>query len=104
VPVEAVAPTTASRSVVIDVGDDLGALVLTSTKARSGHEVEIHPLSQPEHRTHVWVLPREGRDGVVYAAIFPSLAIGEYAIIDVDGSIGDVVTVAPKTVTHASWA
>ena len=66
--------------------------------------MEIHPLAQPEARTHVWVLPREGRDGVVYAAVFPSLEGGEYAILAVDGSIGDVVSVPPNQVTHANWA
>ena len=100
---EVAAPTTASRSVVINVGEHLGALVLASDEARAGLEVEIHPVSHPKARTHVWVLPREGRDGVVFAAIFPSLESGDYAIIGVDGSIADVVAVAPNTVTHVAW-
>lgn len=97
------APTVASRSVVINAGEHTGALVLASNVERSGLEVEIHPVSQPDARTHVWVLPREGRDGVVYAAIFPSLESGTYAIIDDDGSIAEVVAVAPNKVTHATW-
>jgi hypothetical protein len=102
--VEAVAPTAPSRAVVINVGEHLGALVLSSTEERSGLEVEIHPVARPEARTHVWVLPREGRDGVVYAAVFPSLECGDYAILDVDGSIAEVVSVPPNQVTHATWA
>jgi hypothetical protein len=101
--VEAAPPTVASRSVVINVGEHTGALVLVSNDTRSGMEVEIHSMSQPDARTHVWVLPREGRDGVVYAAIFPSLESGDYAIIDVDGSIADVVAVPPNRVTYANW-
>jgi hypothetical protein len=101
--VEAVPPTEASRAVVINVGEHTGALVLASTKLRSGTEVEIHPVSEPAARTHVWVLPREGRDGIVYAAIFPSLECGEYAILGVDGSIVDVISVLPKVVTHGHW-
>ena len=101
--VEAVAPTEPSRAVVINVNDHFGALVLASDESRSGVEVEIHRVSHPEARTHVWVLPREGRDGVVYAAIFPSLAGGEYAILNVDGSIAEVVSVPPNQVTHATW-
>jgi hypothetical protein len=104
VPVEAVAPTTPSRAVVINVGEHLGALVLASNEERSGTEVEIHPVSRPDARTHVWVLPREGRDGIVYAAIFPSLESGDYAILNVDGSIADVVSVPPTRVTYARWA
>jgi hypothetical protein len=101
--VEAVAPTDPSRAVVINVGEHLGALVLSSTEQRSGIEVEIHPVSHPEARTHVWVLPREVPDGVVYAAVFPSLASGEYAILDLDGSIAEVIAVPPNQVTHATW-
>jgi hypothetical protein len=101
--VEAAPPTVPSRAVVINVHDHAGALVLASSEARSGIEVEIHPVSRPDARTHVWVLPREGRDGVVYAAIFPSLECGDYAIVNLDGSIGDVVAVPPNQVTHATW-
>jgi hypothetical protein len=88
---------------VINVHAHAGALVLASNESRAGIEVEIHPVSQPEARTHVWVLPREGRDGIVYAAIFPSLECGDYAILNVDGTIADVVSVPPNQVTHATW-
>jgi ABC-type Zn2+ transport system substrate-binding protein/surface adhesin len=101
--VEAAPPTEPSRAVVINVGEHTGALVLSSNEQRSGIEVEIHPVSRPEARTHVWVLPREGRDGVVYAAVFPSLACGDYAILDLDGSIASVVSVPPNQVTHTTW-
>jgi hypothetical protein len=101
--VEAVAPTVPSRAVVINVGEHTGALVLASSKARSGIEVEIHPVDEPTARTHVWVLPREVPDGVVYAAIFPSLESADYAILDLDGSILEVISVPPNQVTHATW-
>lgn len=60
-------------------------------------------MSEPSKRTHVWVLPREGRDAVVYAAIFPSLEIGEYAVLSRDGTIAFVVDVTPNQITHATW-
>jgi hypothetical protein len=101
--VEGVAPTVPSRAVVINVNEHAGALVLASNESRSGIEVEIHPVSRPGARLHVWVLPREGRDGVVYAAIFPTLESGDYAILNIDGSIADVVSVPPNQVTHATW-
>lgn len=101
--IEATPPTVPSRAVVINVGEHTGALVLASSAERSGIEVEVHPVSRPGARTHVWVLPREARDGVVYAAVFPSLASGDYAIVDVDGSIASVVSVPANQVTHATW-
>jgi hypothetical protein len=101
--VEAVAPTVPSRAVVMNVGEHTGALVLASNEQRSGMEVEIHPVARPDARTHVWVLPREVRDGVVYAAIFPSLECGDYAVVDVDGSIAEVIAIPANRVTHATW-
>jgi hypothetical protein len=88
---------------VINVGEHTGALVLASSSSRSGIEVEIHPVSEPNARTHVWVLPREAPDGVVYAAVFPSLASGDYAILGLDGSIAEVISVPPNQVTHTTW-
>jgi hypothetical protein len=100
---EAKAPTVPSRAVMIDVGATKGALILHSTAALEGIEVEIHPVSEPSKRTHVWVLPREGRDGVIFAAIFPSLASGEYCVLGRDGTVATTVDVPPNTITHAAW-
>jgi hypothetical protein len=100
---EAKPPTVPSRAVMIDVGATKGALILDSRAELEGVEVEIHLVSEPTKRTHVWVLPREGRDGVIYAAIFPSLSTGEYAILGRDGSVASVVNLPPNTITHATW-
>jgi hypothetical protein len=88
---------------MIDVGATKGALILDSRAEFEGVEVEIHPEREPLKRTHVWVLPREGRDGVIYAAIFPSLATGEYCVLDREGTVAIVVDVPPNKITHATW-
>jgi len=88
---------------MVDVGATKGALILDSRAELEGVEVEIHPVSEPTKRTHVWVLPREGREGVIYAAIFPSLTTGDYAILGRDGTIATIVHVPPNTITHATW-
>jgi len=100
---EAKPPTVPSRAVMIDIGPTKGALILDSRAELDGIEVEIHPVSEPSKRTHVWVLSREGRDGVIYAAIFPSLDTGEYAILKRDGTVASVVHVPANTITHATW-
>jgi hypothetical protein len=101
--VEPSAPTEPSRAVFLDIGEHTGALVLTASQERQGLEVEIHPVSDPSQRTHVWVLPREGRNGTVYAAVFPSLNIGDYAVLEPDGSVATTVAIAPNHVTNADW-
>ena len=101
---EAAPPSQPSQAVVLDVGEHTGALILASSTRREGLEVEIHPASDPDRRTHVWVLPRVGREGAtVYAAIFPRLDPGEYAVLEPDGSVGCTVTVPANQVTYATW-
>ncbi len=96
-------PTSPRQAVLVDVGDHTGALVLSAPAEREGLEVEIHPVSEPSRRTHVWVLPRAGRDGPVYAAVFPSLPADDYAVIGLDGSVIAVVPVPANKVTSAAW-
>ena len=88
---------------ILDIGEHTGALVLRAPAEREGLEVEIHPASDPSRRTHVWVLPRAGRDGTVYAAVFPSLAAGDYSVLEPDGSIAVTVSVPANVVTNANW-
>ncbi len=88
---------------MVDVGERRGALVLRAPAESEGLEVEIHPVSDPTRRTHVWVLPRGARGVTVYAAVFPSLPDGEYAVLEPDGSTRMVVSVPPNQVTSASW-
>jgi hypothetical protein len=96
-------PTSPSRAVIVDVGEHTGALVLTAPAEREGLEVQIHPASDPSRPTHVWVLPRAGRDGTVYAAVFPSLPAGDYTVLEPDGSVTTTVAVPPNQVTNATW-
>ena len=88
----------------MDVGEYTGALVLTAPAEREGLEVEIHPASDPSRRTHVWVLPRAGRDGTVYAAVFPSLAARRlHGIGDRRLGRGHHRCPPPNQVTNATW-
>ena len=90
---------------MVDVGERAGALVLTSTRAREGLEVEIHPASDATRRTHVWVLPacRARRRGRAIAAVFPSLVPGDYTILEPDGTPRCTITVPANSVTNAAW-
>ena len=96
-------PAGESLAVIVDVGASRGALVLTAPAQYEGLEVEIHPTSDPSQRTHVWVLPRRGQSATVYAAVFPSLPAGEYAVLEQDGAAGMIVSVPPNQVTSAVW-
>jgi len=96
-------PTSPSRAVVIDVDATAGALVVTTTERHVGEELEISPIAEPSKRSHVWVLPREGRQGLVYAAVFARLPVDDYVILTQDGSTQQTVSIRANEVTFASW-
>jgi hypothetical protein len=69
-----------SESVVLDIGDDVGALVLYTSSALHGHEIEVSPLGSDARRTHSAVLERSVNGRVLYAAVYPELKAGEYVV------------------------
>lgn len=100
---EAVRPTSPSQAALVDVGGERGALVVWTSPADEGVEVEVHPDGHPDERTHVWVLPRQVAGGVRFAALFPSLAAGTWVLLDEGGRECRRVDVTPGTVTEVGW-
>ncbi len=69
--------------VVLDIGDDVGALIVTIESGRIGSELFIRPTDRPGDETHVAVWERELPNGrTVTAAVFGSLWAGTYAVLD----------------------
>ena len=101
---EAGPPTLPVTGVMVDVGDGYGALVLYSDADRVGLEPEIHPVGQPAGRQHVWVLERNtAAPSPVFAAVFPSLPAGRYAICSPAGEPVQEVDVLDGKITEARW-
>ena len=92
-------------AVVVDIGGDVGALVLLTDAGMVGSEIEISPVGQDGRRSHVAVhaRPRPGRDPVC-AAVYPALAAGGYRLWRPDGTPAGTVTVAGGRVTEVAWA
>ena len=89
--------------IVLDVGDDVGALVLRTTADARGLEIEISPVQEPGRRRHVAVHPRFLEDRTVYAAVYPELLAGDYQLWSPHGEPVLAVTVAGGRVTEADW-
>ena len=66
------------QGVMVDVGPGAGALVIYTNDDLRGEEIEISPKGDDANRTHTDVLRRKVADGYVNAAVFGSLAEGEY--------------------------
>lgn len=70
----------AEGSVLVDVGPSRGALVVMTTAARQGRELEIRRSGTSWAGEHVAVRERRLRSGAVFAALFPSLPEGSYDV------------------------
>jgi hypothetical protein len=78
---EQLLPPSWDGSVVLDIGGDVGALMLRVPADLNGHEVDIQPDDPGAPRTHSAVRERRLKSGALYAAIYPSLAQGSYTVV-----------------------
>ena len=67
-----------NATVMLDIGGDIGALIITTTESMLLAEIEVsHADADPHaHRPHVAVRERRGPAGTQYAAIYPRLPWG----------------------------
>ena len=89
-------------SVVLDLGEDVGALILDAPTELTGREIEISP-SGGGHHTHSLVRERNTGQGTMYAAVYPGLAAAEYTVwLNADTPAGKV-TVRGGQATRFRW-
>jgi len=97
-------------SVLLDIGDDVGALVVTLPAELEGAEIELVPTRgghQPNHHhwPHVAVVPRRAPDGaVIHSAVFYEVPCGDHGLrLRPDGPIRLTARVTGGEVTHCAW-
>jgi hypothetical protein len=110
-------------TVMLDIGGDIGALIILTGEALHLAEIEISPegadarlhthahshdggTHEHEHgaaRTHVAVRERRGPSGVRYAAIYPGLRQGRYTVWGLDGAARDTVEIVGGEVRQVDW-
>lgn len=118
-------PFAGQGPVLLDIGGDIGALVVAMPAETEGLEVEIrpagpeHPHDQPHththdephthdhdaaHHPHVGVVGRPGTDGPAYSLVYPEVREGSYALVPIPGdTVVMTAQVAGGVVTYASW-
>jgi hypothetical protein len=89
--------------VVVDVGGNVGALVLLAEPRMVGAEIEISPVGRPSQRQHVAVHPRQTGGRVIHAAVYPALVAGGYDLWDPEGSPALTVQISGGRITQAVW-
>jgi hypothetical protein len=101
---ETVAGPSGAGSVVLELGAGIGALILYAPAGLDGREIEISPSGDPRsRRTHSRVRRRHTGGATVYAAVYPGLPAGEYAIWNDERSQSGTATITGGRITNCHW-
>jgi len=119
---EPVLGPSSAGSVVLELGDTVGVLVLEATLELNGREIEISPVDGTHnydhdhdhdhvhsdtrahaHRTHSMVRERGTAAGKSYAAVYPGLAVGTYTVWRDHDTPAGTVTIDGGRVTRYRW-
>lgn len=72
-------------SPVLDIGGDVGAMIVYLDHATPSGEIVAHPPGRPQGHFHTGVHPRDMRGRTVHVALFPQVDEGGYDLLDPDG-------------------
>ncbi|HEU5475060.1 MAG TPA: hypothetical protein VFV67_30825 [Actinophytocola sp.] len=95
--------THGSGSILLDIGGDMGALIIHARPEQNELEIEISPGTGGA-RTHNQVHARQNWSGTSYSAVFPSVAAGEYVIWRDAGTPETSVTIRGGEITEHHWS
>jgi hypothetical protein len=70
---------------VLDIGGDIGAMVVLMEPAAAGSELHLRSADEPPTFVHTGVWTRPHGPASVTAAVFPELVAGTYWVLDTDG-------------------
>jgi hypothetical protein len=94
---------THDATVVLDVGGDVGAVILYAPEPLLGAEIEISPAGRPADRTHTAVRERVLPERSLYAAVYPALPAGDYVLWRSADLEAGTVSVFGGRVTEVDW-
>ena len=91
-------------TVVLELGAEIGALILYAPAKLDGAEIEISRDDYPgARRTHSQVRQRHMATVTRYAAVYPGLQAGPYTIWRDEHSPAAAVTIIGGRVTSCHW-
>jgi len=91
-------------TVVLELGAEIGALILYAPAKLDGAEIEISRDDDPgARRTHSQVRQRHMATVTRYAAVYPGLQAGPYTIWRDEHSPAAAVTITGGQVTSCHW-
>jgi hypothetical protein len=101
---------TEAGTVLLELGAEVGALILHVPQELNGHEIDISRAGAPgapgapdAPRTHAQVRERPSGRGTVYSALYPGLVAGTYAVWRDEATVAATVTVTGGQVASCNW-
>ncbi len=92
------------EQVVLDIGGDIGALILHTRADMLGLEVEISATGEDHRRSHKDVLEREINGCPAYTAVFDNIREGTYTLWVDDVAREREVVVSGGSVSELDWS
>ena len=89
--------------VVLDIGGELGALIVHADAAMLGTEIEISRTGEDERRSHKDVLQREINGRPAYTAVFDKVSEGSYTLWVNDEPRARDVAVTGGAIAELDW-
>lgn len=89
-----------TENAVLDIGEDIGALVIYTRQELLGEEIEVSPKDNDAQKTHTTVLERKVNGRTMYAALFLALPEGDYNTCSTPSS---AITIIGGHVAELDW-
>jgi hypothetical protein len=89
--------------VVLEIGEDVGALIVHAGSELHGLEMEISPADDDGHRSHKEVLERDAGGKPAYTAVFDQLPAGTYTLWSEGVARVRGVSVAGGQIAELTW-
>jgi hypothetical protein len=89
--------------VVLDIGGDVGALVIHADPGLHGTEIEISPAGDDARRNHKEVLERRTEAGTAFTAVFDGVPAGEHTLWMHGEPVARGVSVQGGSVAELDW-
>jgi hypothetical protein len=89
-----------TENAVLDIGEDIGALVIYTGPEMLGKEIEVNPKGNATQKTHTAVLERKVNGRTTFAALFLALPEGEYITLSTPSS---EITIIGGQVAELDW-
>jgi hypothetical protein len=91
------------EAVVLDLGGEIGALIIHTSAEMLGVEVEISAVGHDRDRSHKDVLEREINGRAAFTAVFDKISEGTYTLWVDDVAVERDVVVPGGAVAELNW-